>query len=63
MSDSIESLTIQNRYLASEIERLRNNTEYLDQKLDEELEKSKNLYEEVLRLEAVVRSLREKTIA
>jgi hypothetical protein len=62
MSDSIESLTIQNRYLASEIERLRNNTEYLDQKLDEELEKSAMLCGQILRLEADVRSLREKTI-
>lgn len=50
MSDTIESLTIQNRYLASEIERLNNNIEYLDKKLDEELNKSASLYEEVRRL-------------
>ena len=63
MSDSIESLTIQNRYLASEIERLNNNINYLDQKLDEELNKSVALYTEVRRLESVVRALRDKTIA
>lgn len=54
MSDTIEALTAQNRYLASEVERLRNNTDYLDQKLDEELEKSAQLYAEVRRLQAKV---------
>lgn len=54
MSDTIEALTAQNRYLASEVERLRNNTDYLDQKLDEELEKSAMLYAEVRRLQAKV---------
>jgi hypothetical protein len=32
------SLKIQNRYLASEVERLQNNISYLDKKLDEELD-------------------------
>jgi hypothetical protein len=54
MSDTIEALTIQNRYLASEVERLRNNTDYLDKKLDEELDKSAQLYAEVRRLQAKV---------
>lgn len=37
---TIEELEIQNRYLVSEVERLNNNIDYLDKKLDEELDKS-----------------------
>ena len=47
---TIEELEIQNRYLASEVERLNNNINYLDQKLDEELNKSAAIYTEVRRL-------------
>jgi peptidoglycan hydrolase CwlO-like protein len=54
MSDTIEKLDLQNRYLASEVRRLQNNIDYLDQKLDEELEKSAMLYAEVRRLQAKV---------
>jgi hypothetical protein len=54
MSDTLEALTIENRYLASECKRLANNCDYLDKKLDEELEKSAMLYAEVRRLQAEV---------
>jgi D-ribose pyranose/furanose isomerase RbsD len=47
---TIEELEIQNRYLASEVQRLQNNIDYLDQKLDEELNKSAAIYTEVRRL-------------
>lgn len=59
---TIEELEIQNRYLASEIERLNNNINYLDQKLDEELNKSAELYTEVRRLEAIVRATNAQVI-
>jgi hypothetical protein len=53
MSDSIESLTIQNRYLASEVQRLQNNIDYIDQKLNEELDKS-------IQLSNLIRQLHEE---
>lgn len=47
---SIDELKAQNRALSSELERLRNNIEYIDAKLDEELEKSARLEKELTRL-------------
>jgi predicted RNase H-like nuclease (RuvC/YqgF family) len=49
---TIEELEIQNRYLVSEVERLNNNIDYLDKKLDEELDKSAMLSGELMRLRA-----------
>lgn len=49
---TIEELEIQNRYLISEVERLNNNIDYLDKKLDEELDKSAMLAGELMRLRA-----------
>ena len=51
---TIEELEIQNRYLISEVERLNNNIDYLDKKLDEELDKSAMLAGELMRLRADV---------
>lgn len=51
---TIEELEIQNRYLVSEVERLNNNIDYLDKKLDEELDKSAMLSGELMRLRADV---------
>lgn len=51
---TIEELEIQNRYLASEVERLNNNIDYLDKKLDEEIDKSAMLSGELMRLRADV---------
>ncbi len=53
-SDKLEALTIQNRYLASEVERLNGNIDYLDKKLDEEIDKSAMLAGELMRLRADV---------
>jgi len=51
---TIEELEKHNRYLASEVERLKNNIEYIDKKLDEELDKSAMLAGELMRLRADV---------
>jgi hypothetical protein len=40
----------ENAYLKSEVERLKNNCNYLDQKLDEEIERSASLAGEISRL-------------
>jgi D-ribose pyranose/furanose isomerase RbsD len=50
---TLEELEIQNRYLASEIERLNNNVDYIDQKLNEELDKS-------IQLSNLIRQLHEE---
>lgn len=42
-------LLSENAFLKSEVERLKNNCEYLDQKLDEELEKNERLNDLILR--------------
>lgn len=48
--NEIEVLKTQNRWLTSEVERLNNNINYLDKKLDEELLKSARLFSQIERL-------------
>lgn len=48
--NELETLKAKNRWLASEVERLKNNCDYLDKKLDQEIEKSARLSAEIERL-------------
>lgn len=53
----MESIKIQNQYLASEVERLNNNLAYIDSKLDDEMKKSHHLYSELRRLQAEIEKI------
>jgi len=46
----IREAAAENAYLKAEVERLKNNCEYLDQKLDEEIERSASFAGEISRL-------------
>jgi len=50
MSVEVDDLRKENAYLKSEVERLKNNCDYLDQKLDEEIQRSASLAGEISRL-------------
>ena len=48
--NELETIRAKNLWLTSEVERLKNNCDYLDKKLDEELLKSARLVSEIERL-------------
>ena len=56
MMKRIGELNAENALLRSEVERLQNNCDYLDQKLDEELDKSAMLCGQVERLTDAITS-------
>jgi len=56
MMKRIGELNAENALLRSEVERLQNNCDYLDQKLDEELDKSAMLCGQIERLTDAITS-------